>query len=192
MPTPGPHRHGPPTLPNQTTPRPQRSAKTLRTLKSLSELLSSWLGPLVPPDTANFDLVVSSPTWYLCWNESHPSSPRRGHFWISRAGLGAGLTLPPPSWTGTGNHGLRSTAPDLATQLQPEIIWGPGPQSSCLSISPSPDCKDRLERLSWSTFVIVALKMVFLATSSVTSSHNMSSLDMSSLKVLKKPLEKNS
>ena len=96
MPTPGPHRHGPPTPPNQTTPRcPQRSARTLRTLRSLSEPLSSWPGPLGPPDTANSDLVVSSPTWYIYWNESHPSSPRRGHFWISRAGLGAGLTLAP-------------------------------------------------------------------------------------------------
>ena len=54
--------------------------------------LSSRLGPLGPLDTVNFDLVISSETWYLYWNESHTSSLRGG-----RAGLGAGLTLPPKS-----------------------------------------------------------------------------------------------
>ena len=33
------------------------------------------MGPL---DTVNFDLVISSKTWYLYWNESYASSLRGG------------------------------------------------------------------------------------------------------------------
>ena len=72
----------------------------------------------------NFDLVISSETWYLYWNESYASSLRGG-----RAGLGAGLTLPPQV-----GIGLEFTAPYPAAQLPPEVMRGPGAQSSSLPV----------------------------------------------------------
>ena len=88
--------------------------------------------------------------------------------------------------------GLEFTAPYPAPQLPPETIRKPGPQSCSLSIFSSLGCKGGLERLSWSMLVSLELRMVFLATSSVMSSLNMSSFESSSLMLLKKPLESQS
>lgn len=92
-------------------------------------------------------------------------------------------TAPAPAPSRTGIHGLESTGPYPATQLEPEIILGPGSQSSCLSAISSLDCTCVMRGSR-----LMALRMVFLATSSVTSSQQIPHLTKSLLMLLHKPL----